>query len=91
MEESPELSVSGVVCKNYEGPGDAGGAAHFPLGSANNVKFLAVANNPIRQEQSVDAHKDKGAKMETEMEELPELLVGGVVRREATQQPACAR
>ncbi len=29
--------------------------------------------------------------METEMEELPELLVGGVVQREAVQQPACAR
>ncbi len=91
MEELLELLVGGVVCKNYEGPGNAGGAAHFPLGGANNVKFVAVADNPVRQEQSVDAHEDEGAKMETEMEELPELLVSGVVRREATQQPACAR
>ncbi len=79
MEELPELSAGGVVGKNYEGPGDAGGAAHFPLGGANDVKFAAVADNPVRQEQSVDAHEDEGAKMESEMEELLEFLVGGVV------------
>ncbi len=56
MEELPELSVGGVVCKNYEGPGNAGGAAHFPSGGANDVKFAAVVDNPVRQEQSVDAH-----------------------------------
>ena len=56
MEELPELSVGGVVCKNYEGPGDAGGAAHFPSGGANDVEFAAVADDPVRQEQSVDAH-----------------------------------
>ncbi len=54
--ELPELSVGGVVCKNYEGPGDAGGAAHFPSGGANDVEFAAVADDPVRQEQSVDAH-----------------------------------
>ncbi len=56
MEELPELLVGGVVCKNHEGPGDAGGAAHFPLGGANDVKFAAVANDPVLQEQLVDAH-----------------------------------
>ncbi len=79
MEELLELLVIGVVCKNYEGPGNAGGAAHFPLGGTNNVKFAAVADNPVWQEQLVDAHEDKVAKIETEMEELPEFLVGGVV------------
>ncbi len=69
MEELPELSVGGVVCKNYEGPGDAGGTANFPSGGANNVEFAAVADNPVWQEQLVDAHEDEGAKMETEMEE----------------------
>jgi hypothetical protein len=80
MEELPELSVGSVVCKNYEGPGNTGGAAHFPSGGANNVEFVAVADNPVQQEQPVDAHEDKGAKMETEMEELPKLSVSGVVQ-----------
>ncbi len=56
MGELPELSAGGVVCKNYEGPGDTGGAAHFPLGGANDVEFAAVADDPVRQEQPVDAH-----------------------------------
>jgi hypothetical protein len=56
IEELPELLVGGVVCKNYEGPGDARGAAHFPSGGANYVEFTAVADDPVRQEQSVDAH-----------------------------------
>ncbi len=91
MEELPELSVGGVVCKNYEGPGNAGGATHFPLGGANNVEFAVVADNQSQQEQLVDAQEDKSAKMETEMGELLKLSVGGVVQREATQQPACTR
>jgi hypothetical protein len=47
MEELPELLVGGVVCKIYEGPGDTRGAAHFLSGGANNVKFAAVADNPV--------------------------------------------
>ena len=40
---------------------------------------LALANNPVRQEQTVDAHEDVGAKMESEVEECPKLLDIGVV------------
>ena len=42
MEELPDLSVGGVVCKHYEEPGVAGGAAHFFSGGANNVEFTTA-------------------------------------------------
>ena len=60
VEEWPKLLDYGVVCKFYN-----------ELGGTNNVELctrpdnIAVANDPVGQEQTIDSHKDKGAKMET--------------------------
>ncbi len=71
MEEWPKLLDYGVVCKFYNELGVAGGAPGFQSGGTNNVELctrpdnIAVANDPVGQEQTIDSHKDKGAKMET--------------------------
>jgi hypothetical protein len=55
--EWPKLLDGGEVCKFYEEPGVASGAAHFPLGGAKNVKLrtrpgnLAVADTMVGHEE----------------------------------------
>ena len=76
MKIIPELLAGAVVCKNHEEPSETRGAAHFPSNCAKNVEFRTVADDPVWQGQTLNAHKGKGAKMETEMHALPELRTG---------------
>ncbi len=57
----------------------ARGAANFNVELHTRPNNLAVTNEQVSQEWTVDAHEDVGEKMESEVDECPKLLDGNDV------------